>query len=78
MLVSGGRCYVDLPIKYNGGRIAGVTLNNFYYDDVHKELVSSLGNRQTYDYNDFLKIYEQLKESRRRLFSPLSMYLPAN
>lgn len=59
MLVSGGRYYVDLPIKYNGGTIAGVTLNNFYYDDVHMGLVSSLGNRQTYDYNDFLKIYEQ-------------------
>lgn len=59
MLVSGGRCYVDLPITYNGGHIAGVTLNNYYYDDVHMGLVSSLGNRQTYDYNDFLKIYEQ-------------------
>lgn len=59
MLVSGGRCYVDLPIKYNGGTIAGVTLNNYFYDDVHNVLVSSLGNRQTYDYNDFLKIYEQ-------------------
>lgn len=59
MLVSGGRCYVDLPITYNGGHIAGVTLNNYYYDDVHMGLVSSLGNRQTYDYNDFLKIYEK-------------------
>lgn len=59
MLVSGGRCYVDLPITYNGGHITGVTLNNYYYDDVHMGLVSSLGNRQTYDYNDFLKIYEQ-------------------
>lgn len=59
MLVSGGRCYVDLPIKYKGGTIAGVTLNNYFYDDVHNGLVSSLGNRQTYDYNDFLKIYEQ-------------------
>lgn len=57
MLVSGGRYYVDLPIKYKGGRIAGVTLNNYYFDDVHKNLVSD--NRQTYDYNDFLKIYEQ-------------------
>lgn len=53
MLVSGGRCYVDLPIKYKGGTIAGVTLNNYFYDDVHNGLVSSLGNRQTYDYNDF-------------------------
>lgn len=59
MLMSGGRYYVDLPIKYNGGTIAGVTLNNYFYDDVHNGLVSSLGNRQTYDYNDFLKIYEQ-------------------
>lgn len=59
MLVSGGRCYVDLPITYKGGTIAGVTLNNYFYDDVHNGLVSSLGNRQTYDYNDFLKIYEQ-------------------
>lgn len=59
MLVSGGRYYVDLPIKYKGGTIAGVTLNNYFYDDVHNGLVSSLGNRQTYDYNDFLKIYEQ-------------------
>lgn len=57
MLMSGGRYYVDLPIKYNDGTIAGVTLNNYYYDDVHKNLVSD--NRQTYDYNDFLKIYEQ-------------------
>lgn len=59
MLMSGGRYYVDLPITYNGGTIAGVTLNNYFYDDVHNGLVSSLGNRQTYDYNDFLKIYEQ-------------------
>lgn len=67
MLVSGGRCYVDLPITYNGGHIAGVTLNNYYYDDVHMGLVSSLGNRQTYDYNDFLKIYEQkIKGSTER------------
>lgn len=68
MLVSGGRYYVDLPIKYNGGTIAGVTLNNFYYDDVHMGLVSSLGNRQTYDYNDFLKIYQQKfnKSSERK------------
>lgn len=67
MLVSGGRCYVDLPIKYNGGTIAGVTLNNYFYDDVHNGLVSSLGNRQTYDYNDFLKIYEQkIKGSTER------------
>lgn len=68
MLVSGGRYYVDLPIKYNGGTIAGVTLNNFYYDDVHNGLVSSLGNRQTYDYNDFFKIYQQKfnKSSERK------------
>lgn len=67
MLMSGGRYYVDLPIKYNGGIIAGVTLNNFYYDAVHMDLVSSLGNRQTYDYNDFLKIYEQkIKGSTER------------
>lgn len=68
MLVSGGRYYVDLPIKYNGGTIAGVTLNNFYYDDVHMGLVSSLGNRQTYDYNDFFKIYQQKfnKSSERK------------
>lgn len=59
MLMSGGRYYVDLPIKYKGGTIAGVTLNNYYFDDVHNKLVSKLGNRQTYDYNDFLKIYEQ-------------------
>lgn len=59
MLVSGGRYYVDLPVTYKDGTIAGVTLNNFYYDAVHMDLVSSLGNRQTYDYNDFLKIYEQ-------------------
>lgn len=67
MLVSGGRYYVDLPITYKGGTIAGVTLNNFYYDAVHMDLVSSLGNRQTYDYNDFLKIYEQkIKGSTER------------
>lgn len=65
MLVSGGRCYVDLPITYNGGIIAGVTLNNYFYDDVHNKLVSD--NRQTYDYNDFLKIYEQkIKGSTER------------
>lgn len=65
MLVSGGRCYVDLPITYKGGTIAGVTLNNYYYDDVHNKLVSD--NRQTYDYNDFLKIYEQkIKGSTER------------
>lgn len=67
MLMSGGRYYVDLPITYNNGTIAGVTLNNYYFDDVHNELVSKLGNRQTYDYNDFLKIYEQkIKGSTER------------
>lgn len=65
MLMSGGRYYVDLPITYNGGTIAGVTLNNYFYDDVHNKLVSD--NRQTYDYNDFLKIYEQkIKGSTER------------
>ncbi|HJI61200.1 MAG TPA: hypothetical protein OIM34_04605 [Ruminococcus bromii] len=65
MLMSGGRYYVDLPITYKDGTIAGVTLNNFYYDAVHMELVSD--NRQTYDYNDFLKIYEQkIKGSTER------------
>ena len=65
MLVSGGRYYVDLPITYKGGTIAGVTLNNYFYDDVHNKLVSD--NRQTYDYNDFLKIYEQkIKGSTER------------
>ena len=57
-----GSIFTQIP-KYidNGGTkvdITGMTLNNYVWDDVHREYSKKeqAGNAQTYDYDDFVKI----------------------
>jgi hypothetical protein len=67
----GGQLFAQIPLTDdgsikgkdgNGGPIKGITLNNGYYDDVHKNYCNHVSvHRQTYDYDDFAKIYFQKK-----------------
>lgn len=57
-----GSIFTQIP-KYidNGGTrvdITGMTLNNYVWDDVHRDYSKKeqAGNAQTYDYDDFVKI----------------------
>lgn len=79
----GGYRYIQIPTEYTfkdgitstTGYIEGVTLSNYYWDDVHSngsnksngtmETSQYLGvvssHKQTYDYDDFYRIYDQKK-----------------
>lgn len=67
----GGQLFAQIPLTDdgsingkddNGGPIKGITLNNGYYDDVHKTYCNHVSvHRQTYDYDDFAKIYNEKK-----------------
>lgn len=67
----GGQLFAQIPLTDdassngkdgNGGPIKGITLNNGYYDDVHRNYCNHVSvHRQTYDYDDFAKIYTQKK-----------------
>lgn len=58
----------DIPIsgKSTGTAIKGITINNGYADHVHRNMIYKWSNhdndadhKQTYDYDDFYKIYEE-------------------
>lgn len=67
----GGQLFCQIPLTDdaskngkddNGGPVKGITINNGYYDDVHKTYCNHVSvHRQTYDYDDFAKIYNQKK-----------------
>lgn len=67
----GGQLFAQIPLTddasvngkdANGGPIKGLTINNGYYDDVHKNYCNHVSvHRQTYDYDDFAKIYNEKK-----------------
>lgn len=67
----GGQLYMQIPLTddasangkdNNGGPIKGITINNGYYDYVHKNCCNHVSvHRQTYDYDDFAKIYNEKK-----------------
>lgn len=72
----GGRRFVEIPTEYetftydNDGAdpedctIKGVTLSNNYWDIVHREYVGAVNeHKQTYDYDDFVKIYQETKDN---------------
>ena len=63
--------YPGQPLVYEGGKYSmqipkylnGITLNNYFWDDIHKQSFSdqsntSVYNCQTYDYDDFYKLSE--------------------
>lgn len=57
-----GSIFTQIPKSIvNGGtteKITGMTLNNYVWDDVHRDYSKKeqAGNAQTYDYDDFVKI----------------------
>lgn len=53
------RYYIDdngTLVKDTNSPVSGVTLNNYYYDSVHANLVPIKRNMQTYDFSDFVKL----------------------
>lgn len=62
-----GKYYIQIPIHNtnpadtNHTTVRGITLSNGYLDDVHKVCESTYvtDHRQTYDYDDFYKIYNE-------------------
>lgn len=67
----GGQLFAQIPLTddaskngkdSNGGPVKGITINNGYYDDVHKNYCNHVSvHRQTYDFDDFAKIYNEKK-----------------
>ena len=67
MVNYGGRYYSQIPKTHNGSTVQGITLSNYYWDDVHSNRSTGTtvhfgevtSHRQTYDYDDFYWIYNQ-------------------
>ena len=85
MIFYGGRYYSQIPLTNTGTDkngatstlpIQGITLSNYYWDDVHSNrsngttvhLGQVTDHRQTYDYDDFYRIYDQ-KEPTTIIFA---------
>ena len=64
-LFYGGTYMVQIPITHDGtsggAEIRGITLYNYYWDTVHRTADSEelKDHRQTYDYDDFFRIYKE-------------------
>lgn len=69
MVSDGGSFFMQIPKYLNGSdtQVMGVTMNNYYWDDVHREhgnIGNSKYNCQTYDYDDFVALmnYDKTKD----------------
>lgn len=64
MVYQGGKYSMQIPKYLNGVKanyVKGITLNNYFWDDIHKQNFSDKSNTskfncQTYDYDDFYKL----------------------
>lgn len=60
LLYEGGKYYTQIPksITLDGAdkKIVGMTLNNFALESVHKAISTIKDNKQSYDYDDFVRI----------------------
>lgn len=60
LLYEGGKYYTQIPksITLNGTdkKIVGMTLNNFTLESVHQAISTIKDNKQSYDYDDFVRI----------------------
>ncbi len=65
MLYWGGKYQMEIPLTVDGSiggaQVKGLTLHNSYWDLLHRGLDAKCktGHRQTYDYDDFYKIYKE-------------------
>lgn len=60
----GGQYYIEIPTSFTRDghtrTIKGITLSNGYWDKVHRDYVNAVpDHKQTYDYDDFYKIYNE-------------------
>lgn len=66
MVYQGGKYSMQIPKHLNSDAtkdVKGITLNNYFWDDIHKKSFKDQGDRsesncQTYDYDDFYKLSE--------------------
>ncbi|WP_302601901.1 hypothetical protein [uncultured Ruminococcus sp.] len=66
LVYEGGKYSMQIPKYLNGNKanmVSGITLNNYFWDDIHKQSFSDQSNKsesncQTYDYDDFYKFSE--------------------
>lgn len=66
LVYEGGKYSMQIPKYLNGNKanmVSGITLNNYFWDDIHKQSFSDQSNKsesncQTYDYDDFYKLSE--------------------
>ena len=66
LVYEGGKYSMQIPKYLNGTKantVSGITLNNYFWDDIHKQSFSDQSNKsefncQTYDYDDFYKLSE--------------------
>ena len=66
LVYEGGKYSMQIPKYLNGNEanyVKGITLNNYFWDDIHKQNFSDKSNTskfncQTYDYDDFYKLSE--------------------
>ena len=66
LVYQGGKYSMQIPKYLNGNKdnyVKGITLNNYFWDDIHKQNFSDKSNTskfncQTYDYDDFYKLSE--------------------
>ena len=64
LVYEGGKYSMQIPKCLNGNKantVSGITLNNYFWDDIHKQNFSDKSNTskfncQTYDYDDFYKL----------------------
>ena len=65
MLYWGGKYQMEIPLTVDGSiggaQVKGLTLHNSYWDLLHRGLDAKCktGHRQTYDYDDFYKLYKE-------------------
>lgn len=60
MIFYKGEYYIEIPVTYKSCTVKGMTLNNGYWDDIHYKVVNEVSkHHQTYDYDDFYKIYKE-------------------
>lgn len=68
LVYEGGKYSMQIPKYLNGNKantVSGITLNNYFWDDIHKQNFSDKSNTskfncQTYDYDDFYKLSDSL------------------
>lgn len=71
---NGGRRFIEIPTSYTtltvdgtteDCHVKGVTLSNDYFDIVHRDYCREVDDHlQTYDYDDFYKIYKETSDGK--------------